>query len=75
MASVRDMKRQGLQRERAARRATGLTPNDAREVERFRSFLADSTALPLPDLVEKHGADYLGLTDAEVAVIKKKAST
>ena len=47
--------------------------SDKAEVRRFAAFLADSK-LPLAEQIEKHGADYLGFTPAEVEAIRAAAA-
>lgn len=45
----------------------GVTESDRSELRRFSAYLADAHAgMPLIDQIEKHGADYLGFTLAEV---------
>lgn len=50
-----------------------LPEGDRDEVRRFQAFLADAK-LPLADQIDKHGADYLGFTPAEVAAIRSLAN-
>lgn len=52
----------------------GLPEGDRAEVRRFQGFLADA-ALPLEDLLDKHGADYLGFTPQEVAAVRSATIT
>jgi hypothetical protein len=78
MSAVRHMKLEMTRKERARRREirAALTPKDLAEVERFRAFLRDQGAgMPMAQLIEKHGADYLGFTEAEVAAINARASS
>lgn len=81
MSAVRRMKYEMTLAERK-RRHTASSPieqqmedmalpeSDRNEVRRFQAFLADA-GKPLPELIAKHGADYLGFTPAEVAAIAK----
>ena len=46
--------------------ALDVSDHDRAEVSRFAEFLKDTAVMKLPQLVEKHGADYLGLNPAEV---------
>ncbi|MFK4705626.1 hypothetical protein ABIC83_002465 [Roseateles asaccharophilus] len=47
-----------------------LPAGDRLEVERFQALLRDHGAgMGTKEMVEKHGADYLGFTPAEVAII------
>lgn len=82
MTPARRMKYEMTLKERAARRGRAqsfeetlaeLPPGDQAEVERFRSFLADQ-GMPLPELIQKHGAAYLGFTPEEVAAIERAAA-
>lgn len=75
MSAVRRMKLEMTLKERARRQRirAALTPKDLAEVERFRAFLLDSGAgMPPPQLIETHGAAYLGFTEAEVALIEAR---
>lgn len=58
----------------AALDASDLPDGDKAEVRRFAAFLKDSTTMPLPALIEAHGAAYLGFTPAEVERIQRAAS-
>lgn len=84
MTSVRQMKYEGLQAERKRRResvvindqaihASALTANDRSELAKFAAYLNDAK-LPLIEQIEKHGADYLGFTPAEVEMIRAKGA-
>ena len=53
--------------------AMGLPDADRNEVKKFAAFLGDSSVLPLPELIEVHGAAYLGFTPDEVASINAAA--
>lgn len=75
MSAVRCMKLEMTLKERARRREirAALTPKDLAEVERFRAFLRDHGAcMPLPQLIQTHGAAYLGFTEEEVAAIESR---
>lgn len=83
MTSVRQMKCEGMRAERERRRESGvvndqavhaseLTANDRAELAKFAAYLNDAK-LPLIARIEKHGADYLGFTPAEVAAIRATA--
>lgn len=83
MTSVRQMKHEGLRTERKRRResvvindqavhAPELTANDRAELAKFAAYLND-VKLPLVERIEKHGAEYLGFTPAEVAAIRATA--
>lgn len=84
MTAARRMKLEMTLKERGQRRKRAptfdeqlaeLTPNDRAEVKRFEAFLADhGQGVPLPQLIEKHGAAYLGFTEEEVAAIEAKAA-
>lgn len=54
--------------------AADLPDGDKAEVKRFAAFLKDSSTMPLPALIEAHGAAYLGFTAAEVERIQQGAS-
>ena len=43
-----------------------LTDNDLSELARFRAFLRDVPGKSLAELIEAHGAEYLGFTADEV---------
>lgn len=51
--------------------AADLPDGDKAEVRRFAAFLKDSSTMPLPALIEAHGAAYLGFTPAEVERIQR----
>lgn len=49
----------------------GVSDSDRAELRRFAAYLNDAHAgMPLIDQIEKHGADYLGFTAAEVESIR-----
>jgi arsenate reductase-like glutaredoxin family protein len=77
MSAVRRMKLEMTLKERSKRRAQPkLTPNDAAELERFKAVLQDmGERMPLPQLIQKHGAAYLGFTEEEVAAIEEAVRT
>jgi hypothetical protein len=86
MSAVRRMKYEMTLKERAlgrARRACSkdfdalldsLTPNDRTEMERFKALLGDLGKMPLPELIQRHGAAYLGFTAEEVDAIEARAN-
>lgn len=81
-AAVRRMKLDGLLRlrraaiHRRALHAQQLTEHDLAEVERFKRYLVDAASgKPLAQLVELHGAAYLGFTEAEARAIAEEAAT
>jgi hypothetical protein len=53
---------------------TDCPEGDKAEVRRFAALLADAK-LPLVDLVDKHGANYLGFTPDEVREIRERSTT
>ncbi len=71
----------------AARRRRGASSIEARldaidasdgdrvEVLKFSAFLEDSAAMQLPELIERHGAEYLGFTEAEIAALPRAVET
>ena len=68
------MKTPMTQRVRRERRERArLKKADAIEVERFKALLADWGKVPLPELIQRHGAAYLGFTAAEVDAIEARA--
>jgi hypothetical protein len=69
--SVRDMKRAG----RPAVTLEDLTPADRAEFERFESFLRDGQSMSGAELLERYGADYLGLNDEEAAALVSLAKS
>jgi hypothetical protein len=84
MTAARRMKYEMTKAERTRRRAgprtieqqmedMDLPESDRAEVRRFQAFLADAH-LPLAEQIDKHGADYLGFTAAEVESIRTAAS-
>jgi hypothetical protein len=75
MSAVRRMKYEMTLKERARRQEVraSLTPSDRAEVEHFKELLADWGKVPLPELIQRHGAAYLGFTAAEVDAIEARA--
>ena len=55
--------------------AADLPDGDKAEVRRFAAFLKDSRTMPLPALIEAHGAAYPGFTAAEVERIQRAAAS
>jgi hypothetical protein len=82
MSAVRRMKYEMTQGQREGRQAAtsleekldllDVTDKDRAEVKRFAEFLKDSASMKLPELIDKHGADYLGFTPTEVEALKTR---
>ncbi len=54
--------------------AMGVSASDRLEVLKFAAFLNDSTSMKLPELIERHGAAYLGFTEAELASLPRPSA-
>lgn len=70
--TLAEQKRRGVGGIDAQLDAMDVSDTDRAEVRKFASLLKDSNTMRLSELVEKHGAAYLGFTPNEVAEISKE---
>lgn len=65
------MKRYGKAKTAERKTEAMLSEHDRAELEKFRSFLQDHK-MPLPELIVKYGAPYLGFSEAELVQVASK---